>query len=98
MAFVFNEQHHQKSLAFQAASLRLARLSVEVEEVAALLNDSAEKCECCGSARYRFWAQKQLRDRVIGAVERLREIADVFARRAHDPMFVAETNDPKVSA
>lgn len=101
MAYDFNILRQGKTEQFKQVALRLARLSCEVEEMAHLLDDSADNCDGCGAARFRNWPQRQLRVRVMGAVERLREIADVFARRANDAEFLGMTlpiDGPKVAS
>jgi hypothetical protein len=71
-----------------AAAIKLRRLAIEVDEVSLLLNSDASTCECCGTARYVNWPQKQLKERTTGASQRLREIADTLERRQLDPEFL----------
>lgn len=80
-------RHQRRADQFVGAAHKLQALAVAVDDVAAILDESADTCPGCGTARYRNFPQKQLRDRVAGAATRLREAADVFARRAHDDGF-----------
>lgn len=72
---------------FQQAAIAMREMAVNVDRIAMLLNDQGEKCQHCQAMRYESWPQKQLREQVSGAAARLREIADVLQRRAHDRDF-----------
>lgn len=72
------------------AAIKLRRLATEVDEIGVLLDDDGIACDACGTLRYGNWPQKQLKDRVMGASQRLREITDVFGRRHNDKAFLGE--------
>jgi len=67
---------------------RLNELAFEIERMAQDFDNSGTQCKCCEAVRYHNWPQKQLRDRIEGAAQRLGEIADVLRRRKNDPVFL----------
>ena len=81
---------------FRAIAIAFNRMASEVEIAALSLDDSAVNCSSCGSTHYNNWAQRQLRSRVTGAAERLREIAAEFQRRSTDDEFLGKTS-PEVA-
>lgn len=80
---------------FLAMAARLLAMAVEVDGLAAKLNDEADRCSCCTTARFRYWPQRQLKQRVNGTATRLREIAETLNRRAADPDFINPGPLPK---
>lgn len=94
MTYIFDIERRKKVEQFQEAAREARRVAIRVDELALLLNESGENCDCCGSTRYFNWPQRQLRARVAGTSERLREIADVFERRANDNEFLNGTPAP----
>lgn len=58
-----------------------------VEKLANILDDGGAECSCCGSFRYRSFPQHILKQKIIGASDRLREIANTLVKRADDPEF-----------
>jgi len=75
---------------FRSAAIQFREIALQVDRLAQLFDDSAALCPGCGSTTYLFWAQRQLRARVTGVSERLREIADTVERRSRDVDFVGE--------
>lgn len=69
------------------AANHFSEVSAWIEKTADILDDGGSGCECCGSFRYRSFAQHILKQKVLGSAERLREIANTFSRRAADPEF-----------
>lgn len=91
MAFIEKPELRAKTEVFQQSAINLRRYANLVDEIAMTLDDSALTCDGCGGTHYLNWPQRQLRARVSGAGDRLREIADVFQRRANDPDFLNGT-------
>jgi hypothetical protein len=60
----------------------------ELARFADLLDVSTTQCSCCSSVRYNNWPQKQMHDQMIGAMQRLENIANTLSRRADDPQFI----------
>jgi hypothetical protein len=92
MAYVYDAARQIRVEQFQEAAREARRCALRIDEIASLLDDRSETCECCTSVRYLNWPQRQFRSRVTGAAERLREIADVFERRAQDNDFLIGTS------
>lgn len=88
MAFNPNPDRDATVAHFQRTALRFGEIAVEIEALGSVLDDSAKTCDGCGSTHYNNWPQRQLRARVMGAAERMRELADVFRRRANDDTFL----------
>jgi hypothetical protein len=71
------------------SAIRLRKLAIEVDEVSLLLDSSKRlHCEHCGAEYWNNMPQKMLKERVTGASQRLRDIADVLERRHLDPEFL----------
>lgn len=90
MTYVTNAVRQQRVDQFQQAGVRLGEIAAEVDRMALLLDESAVACDGCGSTHYNNWPQRQLRARVTGAADRLREIGETFRRRANDSEFLGE--------
>lgn len=90
MAFIPDHLRRQRTEQFQSAGVRLTEMANEVDRLAMLLDESAINCESCGSTHYVNWPQRQLRARVTGAADRLREIGEVYKRRANDSDFLGD--------
>ena len=82
---------------FQSAIERYRVLAAEAEQIASRvqemadeMDDRAATCSCCGTVRYLNFAQHQMRQRINGAAERLREIGNSLRQRATDPDFHTE--------
>lgn len=58
-----------------------------VEKQGNLLDDGGVECGCCGTFRYRSFPQHIFKQKILGAADRLRELANTLARRADDPEF-----------
>jgi len=69
-------------------AVTLETMANEVDTIAAELDDSGDPCNSCGMMHYHNWPQRQMRKRVEGVSERLREIATTLYRRASDPVFL----------
>lgn len=90
MAFTTNPLKQVRTEQFQTAAARLNEIAAEIDRMALLLDETAVNCEACGSAHYNNWPQRQLRSRVTGAADRLREIGGVFRQRANDAEFLGD--------
>lgn len=88
MAFVRDAWAQSRTEQFRRMAIKFREMALEIDEEAYILDDSAEACDCCGTTRYRNFAQKQLRDRVVGASTSLTGIAAVLEQKARDPEFV----------
>lgn len=75
---------------FRRAVIRLREMSIEIDELALILDDSGGACTCCDAVTYRHWEQRQLRARVKGAADRMREIAGTLDDKARNPDFIGE--------
>ena len=73
-------------------------LARQVLMLADLFDDSASNCRGCGSAVYHNWPQRQMRARVTGAAERLREISVEIRRSATDDQFIGNDECPVTMA
>lgn len=88
MAWIKDEWAQSRTEQFRRMAIKFREMALEIDEEAYILDDSAEACDCCGTTRYRNFAQKQLRDRVVGASTSLTGIAAVLEQKARDPEFV----------
>jgi hypothetical protein len=87
-SFAFDYEAEDRTAHLREAAITFREMAVKAMELAELLDDSAERCKCCGTIRFRNFQQKQLRDRVCGASERLDEIANTIERRARERAFL----------
>jgi len=78
---------------FLPTAARLRELSLEVDKCKDVFDLSHEDCEACDRRHYLQWRQKQVYDRVLGAAQRLVELAHLLERRNDDPEFNPETPD-----
>ena len=67
---------------------QIAGMAAVLDGIVRQYSEEGTPCECCSAVRYRNFPQKQMRERLVGAVERLRGIVDVLNRRASDPVFL----------
>lgn len=88
MTYAPNPDREAKTRAFQEAAVSLREHAIAIDKIALILNDTAITCTGCGGAHFLFWGQRQLRARVTGTSERLREIADTLQRRAREADFL----------
>ena len=78
---------------FLPTAARLRELALEVDKCKDVFDLSHEDCEACDRRHYLQWRQKQVYDRVLGAAQRLVELANLLERRNDDPEFNPETPD-----
>ena len=88
MAFKFDAARQAATERFRAMAMRFEEIALEVEKASQEFDDSGAACTSCGSTHYNNWPQRQLRARVNGAAERLREIGSELKRRATDEDFL----------
>lgn len=62
----------------------LVAMSKQILEISQDFDNSGTACECCSAFRYKNFPQKMMRDRIVGAAERLIEIAGTLRRRQQD--------------
>jgi hypothetical protein len=66
----------------------LSVMATQLQVIAEDFDKSGFACEHCKAIRYHNFPQKQMRERVEGAAERLTEILTTLRRRKDDPMFL----------
>lgn len=66
----------------------LAVMNRQLLQVAQDFDKTGSVCECCSAVRYKNFPQKQMRERIEGAAQRLEEIVGVLLRRKEDPVFL----------
>lgn len=72
---------------FAPTVTRLRELAEEVDALKSVFDLEGATCTSCGSFRYELFPQKMVFDRVVGAAERLRQIAETLDRRQNDNDF-----------
>ena len=63
-------------------------MAAQLEQIAEDFDKSGVQCNCCKAFRYNNFPQRQLREKIEGAAERLAEIVATLQRRRDDPIFI----------